>query len=204
MLIRTGFEIKLQEWNNQDNFRENETVDYLVVEKGSYVLPGEIMMEVGTFETDGQNYQNTSFIDSFKYMPVVIASVTSFNQEIAVDGRINNISLNGFEYRLQEQELTSGLEHGVETVSFIAIEPFSGILNGLAIEAGTTGTKVNHDFHYIPYAENYLTFLIFWQICRHLTTWILPICDTAQKGSLRSRSTYLRGTIKGCGIDACK
>jgi hypothetical protein len=154
---KTGFEIKLQEWNNQDYFREYETVDYLVIEKGSYVLPGEIMMEVGTFETDGQNFQNTSFIESFNYMPVVIASVTSFNQENAVDGRINNVSLNGFEYRLQEHELNSQWEHGVETVSFIAIEPFSGTLNGLTIEAGTTGTKVNHDFHYIPYTENYTT-----------------------------------------------
>jgi hypothetical protein len=153
----TGFEIKLQEWNNHDYFREYETVDYLVVEKGSYVLPGEIMMEAGTFETDGQNFQNTSFIDSYKYKPVVIASVTSFNQEIAVDGRIDNVSLKGFEYRLQEHELNSRLEHGVETVSFIAIEPFSGTLNGLAIEAGTTGAKVNHDVHYLPYTENYLT-----------------------------------------------
>jgi hypothetical protein len=153
----TGFEIRIQEWDYQDGVHDYETVSYLVVEKGSYILPGGIMMEAGTFEADGQNFRNNPFVDSFNQIPVVIASVTSVNQELTVDGRINNISINGFEYRLQEQELNNQWLYGTETVSFIALESFSGVLNGLTIEVGTTGTKVNHEFHEITYTEDFLT-----------------------------------------------
>jgi hypothetical protein len=129
----------------------------MVVEKGSYILPGGIKMEAGTFEAEGQNFRLNPFVDSFNQIPVVIASVTSINQQNAVDGRINTVSIDGFEYRLQEEELNSQQENGIETVSFIAFEHFSGVLNGLTIEVGTTGTKVNHDFQDIIYTENFFT-----------------------------------------------
>ncbi len=152
---KIGFDIRIQEWDYLDGVHEFENVSYIVVEKGSYILPGGIKMEAGTFETDGQSFN--PFADSFNQIPVVIASVTSVNRQNAVDGRINNVSINGFEYRLQEQESNSQFQNGIETISFIAIESFSGILNGLTIEVGTTGTKVDHNFNDIVYAEDFLT-----------------------------------------------
>ena len=40
----TGFEIKIQEWDYLDGKHDHETVGYVVVEKGSYLLPGGIVM----------------------------------------------------------------------------------------------------------------------------------------------------------------
>ena len=113
------------------------------------------MIEAGKFEADGSKYFFKSFTDSFKQNPVVLASVTSINGSNAVVGRIRNISLKGFEYRLQEQETTIW-RHGKETVSFIACEPFSGVLNSMTIEVGTTGNRVDHNFYYLPYNETFL------------------------------------------------
>ena len=151
----TGFDIRIQQWDYLDDMHGYEQISYLVIEKGSYVLPGGIMMEAGTFYADGNNFRLNTFSDTFNHKPVVIASITSKDQENAVVGRIRNVSRNGFEYYLQEQEKNRS-EHGVEAVSFIACEPFSGVLNQLTIEVGTTGNEVNHNFYYLPYNETFL------------------------------------------------
>ena len=153
----TGFDIRIQEWDYLDGVHGFENVSYMVVEKGSYILPGNVKMEAGTFEAGDKNFSFNPFAESFSQIPVVIASVTSVERQNAVDGRIGNVSTNGFDYCLQEQELNDQIDNGTETVSFIAIECFSGVLNELTIEVGTTGTLVNHDFHDIVFTENFLT-----------------------------------------------
>ena len=153
----TGFDIRIQEWDYLDDVHDFENVSYLVVEKGFYILPGGILMEAGTFEADGESFLFNPFVDAFNQIPVVIASVTSADQQNAVDGRIHNVSINGFEYLLQEQELNNQWQHGIETVSFIALESFSGVLKGLTIEVGTTGTNFNHNLDDIIYTETFLT-----------------------------------------------
>ena len=150
-----GFDIRIQEWDYQDGIHGFENVSYIVVEKGSYILPGGILLEAGSFNANGQNFLFNPFVDSFNQTPVVLASVTSENQQQAIEGRIKNVSKSGFEYILQEQELTQQ-QHSTETVSFIAIEPFSGVLNGLAIQVGT-GYGVTNDFYQINFIDGFLT-----------------------------------------------
>ena len=152
----TGFDIRIQAWENSDDTHDYETVTYIAIEKGLYVLPGKIMMEAGTFQADTKNFLFNPFVDSFHQIPVVLASVTSANKKNPMNGRINNISRDGFEYRLKQNE-SIYLDDFGETVSYIACEPFSGVLNGTAIEVGTTGPIVIDDFHYISYVEPFLT-----------------------------------------------
>jgi hypothetical protein len=151
----TGFDIRIQEWDYLDGLHCYEQISYLVIEKGSYVLPGDIILEAGSFEADGNNFKFNAFSTTFNNVPVVIASVTSINEPNAVVGRIRNISRNGFEYYLQREEKNK-TKHGVENISFIACEPFSGVLNHLKLEVGTTGNKVTHKFHHLSYNEKYL------------------------------------------------
>jgi hypothetical protein len=151
----TGFEIRIQEWDYLDGLHRYEQISYLVIEKGSYVLPGGILMEAGSFEADGNNFKFNPFSNTFNKIPVVIASVTSTKEPNAVVGRIRNVSHDGFEYYLQREEKNIK-KHGVENVSFIACEPFSGVLNHLKLEVGTTGNKVTHKFHYLSYNEKFL------------------------------------------------
>jgi hypothetical protein len=151
----TGFEIRIQEWDYLDGVHRDEQISYLVIEKGSYVLPGGILMEAGSFEADGNKFKFNPFSNTFNQIPIVIASVTSVNEPNAVVGRINNVSHDGFDYYLQREEKNKK-KHGVENVSFIACESFSGVLNQLKLEVGTTGNQVNHNFHYLSYNEKFL------------------------------------------------
>jgi hypothetical protein len=150
----TGFDIRIQEWDYLKGIHGYENVSYLAIEKGYYVLPEGIIMEAGAFEADGNNFRFRPYSGTFNQIPVVIASITSVKDPTAVTGRISNVSQNGFEYFLQREEKNKR-KHGVETVSFIAFEPFSGVMNQLKLEVGTTGNQVNHNFHYLSYKEKF-------------------------------------------------
>lgn len=155
-----GFEIKIQKLNNSEEVQGYEHINYIVIEKGSYVLPGGIKMEASTFDTGGNNFIFNPFAGAFKEPPVVVASITSANEPNAMVGNIRNVSVDGFEYFLQQQERNS-LKTIPETVSFIALEQFSGLLNQTYIEVGTTVNKVNQNIHKMPYAEPFQDTLFF-------------------------------------------
>ena len=87
-------------------------------------------------------------------VPVVTASITSFNDGESVTGRIRSISANGFEYKLQEQEENES-GHATETVSYIAWEPSLGKLDGVAFEVSRTGNAVSHLFRSIYFNGGY-------------------------------------------------
>ena len=151
---KCGFDIKIQKLNNSEKVQENELVNYMVIEKGSYVLPGGIKMEAGTFETGKNNFIFNSFAGAFNEPPVVIASITSLNELNSMVGNIRNISADGFEYSLQNRE-RNRLKSIPENVSFIALEQFSGSLNQTRVQVGTTGKQVNNNLHYLSYTESF-------------------------------------------------
>ncbi len=151
----TSFEIRIQEWEYLDGNHDYEKVSYFVIEKGSYILPGNIMIEAGTFVATAPDFQSVSFDSSFQHVPVLVASVISENKTEAVTGRIRNIDPYGFDFCLQEQETTI-YDHCDETIAYIAWEPSSGSLNALSFEVETTGNIINSQFKYIPYKQDHL------------------------------------------------
>lgn len=153
-ITNNDFEIKIQEWAYLDGIHNYENVSYIVMEKGTYILPGDIMVEAGIFKADANQFQFKSFEGSFLQTPVVIASTISENEFDAVTGRISNVDIDGFDFCLQEQETTKN-QHMVETISYIAWEPSSGSLNNLSFEVETTGDVIGHEFKYLPYIVSY-------------------------------------------------
>jgi hypothetical protein len=150
-----GFEIKVQEWDYLDGPHALETVGYLVVERGSHSLEDGTKVEAGSFNTNKvDSFGLLSFNKSFQDVPVVISSISSFNGSDAVTGRLRNISTNGFEFCMQEQESFSDV-HTTESISYIAWEPSSGSIDGLTYEIGKTGSVVNQNFHTIQFTKNY-------------------------------------------------
>ncbi|MBW2645062.1 MAG: cadherin-like domain-containing protein [Deltaproteobacteria bacterium] len=130
----TGFDIRLQEWEYLDGKHALETVNYMAVERGSYVLSDGICIEAGRFNTDKTgSFKMVAFGQSFRVAPVVIASVSSFNGRDAVTGRLQNIGPKDFEFMMQEQE-SNAQKHKIETISYIAWEPSSGTLGDLTFE----------------------------------------------------------------------
>jgi hypothetical protein len=85
---------------------------------------------------------------------VVFAGISTVNEIDAVIGRLRNITAQGFEFCMQEQELNPE-QHQTETIDYIAWEPSKGKLNGLSFEVGKTADKVKHTFYTIEFEQSF-------------------------------------------------
>jgi len=150
----TGFEIMVQEWDYLDDVHDDETVAYLVMEQGNYTLSDGTMIEAGRFKVKNTNFVPVQFGIQFNQVPVVLSGVTSFWGKEAITGRMRGITQQGFEFRLQEQELNIQ-RHSTESVSYIAWEPSMGSLDGIVFEVNRTGKTISHRFHYLNFLSRF-------------------------------------------------
>lgn len=139
----TGFWIRIQEWDHLDGIHAFETLHYIVMERGTHRLPNGQQVEAGTLIQSGRDFSNLGFAAPFDQAPVVLASVISENDPSAVTTRIRQVTRKGFQLRMDEQE-SSTVGHGAETVSYIAWPASQGKLDALTYRVGRTGTKVTH------------------------------------------------------------
>ena len=102
--------LRIQEWDCQDGFHGDETIGYIAIDKGVHALPDGTMIEAGQFESVPDTIMAVSFEQAMNVVPVVIASVTSYNEVDAVTVRLRNITVTGFEAQLREQD-SSSQEH---------------------------------------------------------------------------------------------
>ena len=91
---------------------------------------------------------------------MVITAVSSYNETDAVTTRVRNVSTNGFELRMQEQELNPEI-HDTETISYIAWEPSSGTMDDLTYEVKKTDDVVTHGLHTVVYHETFMNIPVF-------------------------------------------
>ena len=150
-----GFDIRIQEWEYLNGSHTNETVSYLVMEKGNFTLADGTQIEAGRFETDKTgSFGEIIFSQGFKDSPVVLAGISSFNEADAVAGRLRNISNQGFEFCMQEQELNPK-EHLTETIDYIAWQSSKGNINGYTFEVNKTANTVKNGFYRIEFEQSF-------------------------------------------------
>ena len=151
----TGFEIRVQEWDYLDGDHAVETVSYLVMEAGSYTLDDGTRIEAVNVDSfSAPNFKAVTFNQAFNTVPVVMSSVTSFNDSAAVTDRMRTITAEGFMCRMQEQEANSQ-DHGAESLSYIAWEPSTGTLAGTTYVIGKTGDEITSGFSTITFAAGF-------------------------------------------------
>ena len=152
-----GFDLRIQEYEYLDDSHVVEQVSYLVMEAGHYTLADGTQVEAGTFSTNAaSSYDSPQFSQRFAQVPVLVTSVASFNGADTVTARIRNINLNGFELKLQEQELNAR-SHSLESVAYIAWEPSSGNENGIRYEVDRSANTVTHATTTLNYATGFST-----------------------------------------------
>ena len=171
-----GFEVRIQEWGylssslNDTTEHAEEQVGYIVMEEGGYTLKDGKRIEAGQFNRAAtSSFEAINFNQSFAMVPVVMTSVVTHNEEFEdededgfvdgytpVIGRMDNIDVTGFGYRLQEEQ-TNNASHGVETVSFIAWEPSQGSQDGISFEVGAISGAETHQTVAVEFNGNYLT-----------------------------------------------
>ena len=150
-----GFEIRVQEWDYLDGEHPQEQVAYLAIDRGDYTLQDGTRVEAGLFATASDGplaFVDAPYSQAFNVTPVVIASVTSFNDETAVASRLKDIDTNGFRFAMQE-EADMDQVHGSEEISYIAWEPSSGALSNIQYEVGRTENAVTMDVFTITFAN---------------------------------------------------
>jgi hypothetical protein len=157
----SGFEIRVQEWDYLNGSHVFEMVGYIVVERGKHALADGTLIEAGSFETDKTNsFGTVSFDQPFNDLPVVLSAIVSFNGTDTVTGRIRKISIQGFEFCMQEQE-SNPKSHLTETINYIAWEPCTVNVGNFTFEVGTTGDIVKHGFHSIQFDQSFMSSPVF-------------------------------------------
>ena len=151
----SGFEIRLQNYDYIAEEHGLEQIGYVAIEQGSFILENGKRVEAGMFTTDLNDYPETiAFAEQFPVMPVVAASIVTENEYDAVVSRVENISENGFDYQMQEQEANSAL-HTFEEVAYIAWEPFTGMIGNFAFEINVHHDEVNDQWQPLSFQQGF-------------------------------------------------
>lgn len=146
------YEARLKDASNEDPSHQEESVDVILMESGAFVLPNGAKCLAKKYLAKAQTkagiYQKVKFPSRFfKYTPVVLASVTTSNDEdIPVDTRIHAVAKTGFSLLVQEEQyqLKYDPKHPSEVVSYLAIEPLLDIVGDYVMEVRTDKKAVIH------------------------------------------------------------
>ena len=102
-----------------------------------YTLPNGNKLVSGIAKRTAGNWKYVSFPLTFSAVPVVFSQCVSATELSAVTVQQRNVTTQGFEMRLVEQEGSTG-GHEVESVSWVAIEPGISDSLGYDLEAGVS------------------------------------------------------------------
>ena len=145
-----GFEWQMEEWTYLDGNHTKETLPFLAVESGNHTLEDGTRIEAATVSvTDG--WTSVTFSTPFAAAPVLLTGVMSANDTTAVVVRTRNVTAQGFDVRLQEEEGQDGT-HAAETVAFAAMEAGVGGSAGIVFEARRTPDAVRHPWYRIDFS----------------------------------------------------
>ena len=116
-----------------------------------------LRIEAGTLTTgSASSFQQINFASEFNSVPVVMTTLTSFNDTNAVTGRVRDIAIDGFRYRMQEQESYTQ-DHKAETLSYVSWEPSFGEIGGITYRVRRTADAVRHKNYAIQFDEPFVT-----------------------------------------------
>ncbi|MEL6572287.1 MAG: PQQ-dependent sugar dehydrogenase [Pseudomonadota bacterium] len=119
-VTETGFEFQMEEWEYLDGYHVAETVSWIAVERGVHTFEDGSVIEAGATLAD-HTTQGVDFEHGFDEGASVIGQVASENDGTAVVDRITNVSSDGFDIFLQEEERADGV-HAEEEFHWIAFE----------------------------------------------------------------------------------
>lgn len=87
-----------------------------------YTLSNGTRVAAGVVQKVTNEWKYVKLPVTFSQKPLIFAQVSSNGEFSAINVQLRNIYTQGFEVRLREEEAADG-KHGIETVSWIAIEP---------------------------------------------------------------------------------
>ena len=152
-----SFQLRIQEANYLNDRHAPESVSYLVLEAGDWILSDGTRISAGTHDS---NRLTSSGFDSinltgFDSPPTVLSQVQTFNESDWVTTRTQGQSSSSFQVALQEEEARNGGSHAVETIGWLAID--QGVANNgdTLLEGGTTGRAYTHSRSTVSFSQEF-------------------------------------------------
>ena len=155
----TGFEWKMEEWAYLDGNHTTETLPFIAVESGSHALEDGTRIDADTVQA-GDGWVSVTFATAFSSTPVLLTGVMSDADPTPVVVRVRNLTAQGFEVRVQEEEGQDGA-HPAETVAYVAIAAGTGATQGLTFEAARTPDAVRHPWYTIDFSVPFVSSPVF-------------------------------------------
>lgn len=149
-----SFEIRLAEWEYQDDVHSLEEVTYLVTDKGEQYQSDGIKSVTSSTVTD-RSWTYVEFYDSsesFDNTPIVLSNSQTHAGE-ATTTRHRNVGRSGFEVKLITEE-ARGDTRELE-VGYFAIETGRGRLEGVPYEARIVEGAVDDSWYTLYFNQSY-------------------------------------------------
>ena len=116
-----GFDIRLATWADQTPEHGDESLSYLVAEKGHYRMANGIEWEAGTLDIAGlQNWSLVKFNQAFAGQVAVFTTIQSRDMDIPLISKVDHVSRNGFDAALFSEEAVRSSDVTAK-VGYIAI-----------------------------------------------------------------------------------
>lgn len=137
----TRFNAQLAPWayQNVTSLSKEETVPYLAIAPGTYDFGG-LKAITGRNTANGSSWTTVTFAEPFDTVPVVFATQLLATSTYATTARVRNVTKTGFELRIQK-EATVTTVPGNESVSYFAIAPGTGMMDGRKVVVGRTANN---------------------------------------------------------------
>lgn len=132
------FIFHVEPWDYLDDpeFTKKDLISALTLPAGIYNL-GSVKAEANIADTIDRNWKYISFNAAFSESPAIFATVVSNSTPYPITTAIQNVTTSGFELSLKtEEDITSLIMD--EQVSYLAIEPGSGAIDGKRFTVGNT------------------------------------------------------------------
>lgn len=155
----TSFEFKIEEWMYLDGAHTEETIHWLVMERGVHTLGDGTVVVAGYLDGVDHNWSTASYGYTFDTEPVSITCPQTFNGSDPIVSRQRNIGTSSLEWRIQEEQARGA--HTAERVGTILMEPGTNDLYGTAFEMDRTADTVTDEWHTINFDQEYGTLPIF-------------------------------------------
>lgn len=146
------FTFRIEEAPDQDGAHTTETVSYVVLEAGSWRLASGAELEVGKLTTGATvgtgiagSFARVDFTTPFRTAPLVFSQVQTRNDPSWVKTRQLRPTTSSVRVALEEEEAAT-TAHGVETIGWVALDPWAGLWSGHLFLAGDPGDIVTHAF----------------------------------------------------------
>ena len=115
-------------------------------------------MQAGTANSDqliGDEWENITFDQHFSETPAVFSQVQTKNGNDFVRTRSQNLTAEGFEFGMEEEEANKNTGHANERLGWFAIEEGQGTWSGNNYQVGTTGDSITHNWSSIDFNPNF-------------------------------------------------